>query len=288
MRKIDSSGVIRTIAGSGVGGFSGDGGPATAARLRDILGVAVDRAGNVYVSDSGNNRVRKIDTAGIIQTIAGTGTAGFAGDGGLATAAQLRSPAGVAVDSSGNVLIADQINSRVRKIDATTGIISTIAGTAAGAGFSGDGGPSTAARVNLPLGVAIDASDNIYIADTFNRRIRKIDAISGTIQTIAGNGTQGSSGNGGPATAAQLVVPLSVAVDRSGNVYIADSEDQRVRKVDSRGTIVNFAGTGNAGYSGEGGPATVAQLTNPRGVAVNAAGVVYITDSGNNRIRKVG
>ena len=284
IRKVDSTGTITTIAGTGEVGFSGDGGPAVEAELRNPYGVAVDSAGNVYIADAGNQRIRKVDSTGTITTIAGTGEVGFSGDGGAAVEAELYNPEGVAVDSAGNVYIGDAGNQRIRKVD-STGTITTIAGTGE-YGFSGDGGPAAAARLAFPHSVAVDGAGNLYIADTGNRRIRKVDS-TGTITTIAGTGEVGFSGDGGPAVEAELRNPYGVAVDSAGNVYIADTRNQRIRKVDSTGTITTIAGTGEVGFSGDGGPAAAARLAFPAGVAVDSAGNVYIADFFNNGIRKV-
>ncbi len=284
IRKVDSSGIITTIAGTGDFGFGGDGGPAIEAQLGGgPFSVTTDGAGNVYIADQSNHRIRKVDSSGVITTIAGNGVVG---DGGPAVEAQLRSPYGVAVDSVGNVYIADLSNYRIRKVD-SLGVITTIAGTGAGQRFSGDGGPATAARLASPYGVAVDGAGNVYIADSNNQRIRKVDS-SGIITTIAGTGAgQRFSGDGGPATAARLASPGGVAVDGAGNVYIADSNNQRIRKVDSSGIITTIAGTGVQEFGGDGGPAVEAQLRSPRGVAVDGAGNVYIADYSNYRIRKV-
>ena len=280
--KVDAGGTITAAAGTGSHGFRGDGGPATAARLRFPHGAAVDRSGNLYIADTRNHRIRKVDADGTITTVAGTGTDGFGGDSGPASAAQLNRPAGVAVDGSGNLFIADTNNHRIRKVDAD-GTIITVAGTR-GQGFSGDGGPATAAQLNGPNGVAVDGSGNLYIADTNNHRIRKVNA-GGMITTVAGTGTAVFSGDGRPATAAQLNGPNGVAVDGSGNLYIADTNNHRIRKVDTRRTITTVAGTGTAGFSGDSGPASDAQLNGPKGVAVDGFGKLFIADTNNHRIR---
>ena len=232
IRKIDmSTGIISTIAGTGIYGYSGDGGPATSAKLGGPYGVALNSSGNVYIGDTGNNRIRMIDAStGIITTIAGTGSSGYSGDGGAATSAELSTPSGVALNSSGNVYIASLFGCRFRMIDASTGIISTIAGTGT-AGFSGDGGPATNASFKYPSGVVLDSNSNVYIADADNHRVRKIDASTGIISTIAGTGTSGYSGDGGAATSAKLKNPSGVALDSSGNVYIADKSNYRIRKL---------------------------------------------------------
>jgi sugar lactone lactonase YvrE len=378
LRKVDSNGIITTVAGNGIRAFSGDNGPATNASLSYPEGVAVDPAGNLFVADSGNARIRKIaHRTKIITTVAGDGNVSYSGDGGPAThagmepidvaldgygdlllvdslsyrvrkvdhrsqiittvagngdpsgdtgpatSASLESPMGVAVDGAGNLFIADTLDSTIRKVDAN-GIITTIAGTSmddpfgvavdsagnlfiadpgffrifkvdtkgnfttvAGngpGGFSGDGGPATSAQLNHPDAVAVDRAGNLFIADTLNGRVRKVDT-SGIITTVAGNGTDGSSGDGGPATSASLT-PSDVALDGRGNLYIADSFNNRVRKVDPGGVIETVVGSGDPAFSGDGGPATSAGV-NPSGVRVDNAGNLFIADSGNNRIRKV-
>jgi uncharacterized protein (TIGR03437 family) len=283
IRKV-SNGVITTVAGNGKFGFGGDNGPATNAQLYLPHGLAVDSSNNLYIADTYNNRIRKVSN-GVIATMAGTGSPGFGGDNGPAASAQLNSPYGVAVDSAGNLYIADYDNDRIRKV--SNGVISTVVGSGT-VGFSGDNGPATSAQLNTPLGVALDLAGNLYIADTFNDRIRKVS--NGTITTVAGNGQRGAfSGDNGPATSAQLNGPLGVTVDAAGNLYIADSENNRIRKV-SQGIITTVAGNGslaNLFSVGDNGPATSAQLNSPYGVAVDAAGNLYIADSGYSRIRKV-
>jgi sugar lactone lactonase YvrE len=278
------TGIIGTVAGTGTAGFGGDGGLATAAQLNRPTGVAVDSAGNLYFADYSSFRIRKVSTAGVISTVAGTGTAGFSGDGGLAAAAQLDRAIDVAVDSSGNLYIADTNNNRIRKVSAT-GIISTVAGTGT-AGFGGDGGLATAAQLNGPVDVAVDSLGILYIADANNNRIRKVSA-AGIMTTVAGNGTPGFGGDGGLATAAQLNGPQFGAIDSSGNLYIADFGNKRIRKVTPTGIISTAAGNGTTGFSGDGGLATAAQLDRPQCVAVDSAGTLYISDFGNNRVRKV-
>jgi trimeric autotransporter adhesin len=279
-----SGGVITTLAGNGLAGFSGDSASAATALLAQPSGVAVDSSGNLYVADTANHRVRKITTGGIISTVAGNGTPGFSGDGGSAVSAQLYLPAGVAVDANGTLYIADTGNQRVRQVTAG-GVISTIAGTGTG-GFSGDGAAATAAKLNNPNSVAVDTGGNLYICDSSNNLIRKVSA--GVITTVAGDGTllTGFSGDGGSATSARLFFPAAVAVDSSGNFYIADQFNNRIRKV-SGGVINTVAGNGVVGFSGDGGAATSAQLNLPAGVAVDGSGNLFISDSTNNRIRYV-
>ncbi|WP_052733139.1 NHL domain-containing protein [Hymenobacter terrenus] len=293
VRKVSAAtGVITTVAGtSATPGFSGDGGPATGAMLDTPRGVAVDGSGNIYIADVGNFRIRKVSAAtGVITTLAGTGTAGFSGDGGPATGAMLNSPRGVAVDGNGNIYIADQSNHRVRKVSAATGVITTLAGAGGTGGFSGDGGPATGAMLDEPTGVAVDGNGNIYIADQSNNRVRKVSAATGVITTLAGTGTFGTGnfGDGGPATGAMLSQPTGVAVDGSGNVFIADAANFRIRHVSAAtGVITTVAGTGTAGFNGDGGAATGAMLWYPYGVAVDGSGNVFIADQSNQRIRRL-
>ena len=284
IRKVDRSGNISTFAGTGgASGFAGDGGAATSSLLNTPRAVAVDGSGNVYIADTSNNRIRKVDTSGTISTIAGIGGWGVTGDGGAATSAPLATPQGVAVDGSGNVYISD-INDRIRKVD-TAGIISAFAGTGIH-GFGGDGVAATSTPLASPHEVAVDGSGNVYIADTDNNRIRKVNS-AGIISTFAGSGLRGFSGDGRAATAARLAAPQGVAVDASGNVYIADTGNRRMRKVDSQGIITTIAGTGTSGFGGDGGAAISALLSRPEGVAVDGSGNVYVVDTNNNRIRVV-
>jgi len=286
VRRVDTNGVITTVAGNGTIGFSGDGGPATSASLATPTGVAVDGSGNLYIADYRNSRIRKVDPSGIITTVAGNGTGGFSGDGGPATSAGLNSPFGVAVDGSGNLYVADTGNYRVRRV-APNGIITSVAGNGTQA-FSGDGGPATSASLVYATGLAVDGSGNLYIADRDSQRIRRVDT-NGVITTVAGNGTAGSSGDGGPATSASLSYPNGVAVDGGGNLYIADSSNNpRIRRVGANGIITAFAGSGNSYFSGDGWPATSASLANPTAVAVDGSGNLYIADRRNSRIRRVG
>jgi hypothetical protein len=277
--------IIKTVAGNGTGGYTGDGGQATAAELNEPADVDFDAAGNLYIADFSNNLIRKITTAGVISTFAGTGASNYTGDGGQATAATLNGPNGVAVDAAGNVYIADQVNNRIRKVT-TAGIISTVAGNNGAGGYSGDGGQATAAALNEPTEVAVDAAGNVYIADSKNNRIRKVTT-AGVISNYAGNGTASYAGDGAQATAAEINFPQGVEVDASGNVYIADTENNRIRKVTTAGVISTVAGNGTAGYAGDGAQATAAALSFPLAVALDAAGNLYIIDAGNVLIRKV-
>jgi hypothetical protein len=248
-------------------------------------GLAYDSLGNLYVAATNDHVVRVVSPTGVINTFAGTGAQGFSGDGGAATSAQLDSPAGVAVDSSNNVYIADTHNNRIREVLASTGVINTIAGTGV-AGFAGDGAAATAALLNYPTSVAVDSAGNVYIADTHNHRIREIK--SGTISTVAGDGEQFYSGDSGLATAAGLDSPNGVAVDSAFNIYIGDTHNQRVRLVTfSTGIITTLAGTGVKTYTADGGPAGSAALARPRGLAIAPNGTLLIADSDNDRVRSV-
>jgi len=311
-----SGGAVATIAGNGTFGYSGDGGPATSAQVTYPDGIAVDSAGNLYVSEI-DGRIREI-SKGIITTAAGNGTFGFGGDNGPATSAQLYLPQGIAVDSAGNLYIADEYNNRVREV--SNGIMTTLAGSAT-QGYAGDGGPATAAGLFMPQGVTVDSAGNVYIADTDDGRVREVSngAITtaagnlghptqvtadgagnvyisdangvrklsgGIVSSVAGNGTIGFSGDGGPATSAQLFAAYGIAVDSAGSVYIADAGNNRIRKV-SNGIITTVAGNGTAGYSGDNGPATSGALNGPQSIAVDTAGNLYIADTNNYSIRKV-
>ena len=281
---ISGTDVIRTYAGNGQATTSGDGGPATAAGVPGPLGITAKPDGSVYIPTPGSSLVRLVGTSGAISTFAGTGTAGFAGDGGPATAAQLNEPVDAALDGAGNLYIADRANHRVRRVT-PAGVITTIAGNGVN-DFGGDGGPATAASLNNPVGVTVDAAGNVYIADEFNHRIRRVDP-AGVITTYAGTGVSGSAGDGGQAAAAQLDLPIDVRGDALGNLFVADIGGHRVRRIGPDGVITTVAGTGVAGFAGDGGAATSAQLASPIEVVPDAFGNLYIADSANNRVRRV-
>src|SRR5260221_551174 len=285
---VAATGIIQTVAGNGTNGFSGDGGPATTAELVDPTGVCVDDAGNIFIADE--NRIREVvATTGIIQTVAGNGTCCFSADGGPAVASELAFiyGGGVSLDRSGNIFIADPQNSRIREVEAATGTIQTVAGNGTRS-FSGDGGLATGALLSFPVGVFVDGSGNIFVADQENHRVREVVAATGIINTVAGNGTEGLSGDGGPATSASLNFPSGVFVDSAGNIFIGDYANQRIRKVDAAtGVIQTVAGNGVGGLSGDGGPATSAELFFPISVSGDRQGNLLIVDSGNNRIRRV-
>ncbi|MEI7436319.1 MAG: MBG domain-containing protein, partial [bacterium] len=276
---------ISTFAGNGTWGYSGDGGQATDAKLAGPAGVVMDSAGNQYISEVGNQLIRKVRADGVIEVFAGNGTRGSSGDGGQAADAQLADPYGLALDTAGNLYVADYNNNRIRRIG-TDGIITTVAGTGT-SGFSGDGGQATSAQLYGPVGVTVDSSGAIYVADYNNCRIRKIGA-DGIIRTIAGTVTAGYNGDGIAATNAQLNHPFRMAVDAQGVVYVADYANNRVRRIGTDGIIQTVAGTGTAGFSGDGGAATNAQLSCPIAVSLDSGGALYVADIGNNRIRRVG
>jgi sugar lactone lactonase YvrE len=284
IRKVTPAGVISTVAGDGTFGFRGDGGAATSAQLRNPFSVEADAAGNLFIADYNNNRIRKVTPVGMISTVGGGGTFG-SGDGGPATSAQLSSPASVAVDAAGNLLIADSENHCIRKVT-PAGVISTMAGIYGTWGYGGDGDPANSAQLNSPQGIAVDATGNVFIADSENNRVRKVTP-AGVISTVAGNGTFGFSGDGGPATSALLSSPASVVADTAGNLLVADNRNNRIRKVTPAGVISTVAGNGIYGFSGDGGPATSAQFSEPVSVVVDTAGNLFVADPGNNRIRKV-
>ena len=284
IRKVNASGVITTIAGNGTPGFSGDGGPATGARFNNPGGVAIDRLGNIYIADQFNNRVRKINTSGTIVTFAGNGTAGYSSDSIMATAAALFNPGSIAIDSAGNVYIADAGNNRIRMVD-TSGMIYTYAGTGT-SGYSGDYGVATGATLYQPKGITIDNSGYLYIADNGNNCIRKIDNFN-IINTIAGTGSAGFSGDGGAANSATLSGPVGVAVNARGDVFVADAGNNRIRRVDTSGFITTIAGIGTAGFSGDGAAATAAMISYPSGLAIDNSGNLFLADQANNRIRYV-
>jgi len=286
--EVNSSGILNIIAGTGVAGYSGDGGPATAATLDAAAGIVTDTSNHVYFSDGFSHCIRKIDlNTGIITTIGGTGIAGYSGDGSPATAAMVSGPWGLIRDQANNLYVADSWNNRIREIN-VGGIASTFAGMS---GLFEEGYNPVNTELSAPQNLALDASGNLYIADIGNQRIREINASTGLINTAAGSGIGGGpdgfSGDGGPATAAHMYFPSSVAFDAAGNIYITDQDNQRVRKVTTSGIISTIAGNGTFGYSGDGGSALGAELKFPTGVVVDRAGNVYICDNNNHCIRKV-
>jgi len=285
VRRIDKSQNITTFCGNG---SLGDGGPATSAILSPLNGVTGDALGNLYIGDSGSNLLRKVNTAGVISTIAGIPFfAGPGGDGGPASQANLGFPSGLVFDSHGNLFIADPFNSEVREIS-TSGVITTYAGNAANPGNGGDGGPATQAQLNGPYGIDLDASNNLYIADGNNSNVRRVDAVTHVITTVAGTGTFGYTGDGGQAIAATLGFPSNVKLDSQGNLFIADFLIGVIRRVDhATGIITTFAGNGSFPLSGDGGPATAAGIGNVWGLAFDGAGDLFLTDDFNQAIRRI-
>ena len=283
-------GDIYTFAGTGALGFSGDGGPAYLAQVGNPRDLFVDTTtGSVYYCDQHSNTIRKITRSGIITTVAGNGTAGDSGDGLQATAATLNAANGVFVDHAGNIFISNTSSHTVRKVS-PSGIISTIAGTSGVTGTTGDGLAATAATLNFPLGILEDAAGDIYVASQSANNIRKITTSTGKISTVAGSpaGAQGFGGDGGPATAALLKNVRGLTMDNSGNIYIADAGNNRIRKfVPSTGIITTFAGTGDATHTGDGGPATAATITTPARFAYDGANILYLSDQANNVIREI-
>jgi serine/threonine-protein kinase len=275
---------IFTVAGTGVAGFSGDHGPATAAKINGDYGVAPTPDGGFVIADATDDLVRRVGPDGIITTIAGTGIAGYSGDGGLATTAKLNAPLHVVAKPDGSVLIADTLNNRVRLIS-PFGTITTIAGTGT-AGYSGDGGQATSAQLDSPVGLALAADGSVVIADNDNDVVRRV-APDGVISTIAGTGTAGYSGDGGPGTGAQLRDPYGLAVAADGAVLIADTGNDRVRRLAPDGIITTVAGNGVDGNGGDGGPATAAELDTARGIAAAPDGSLLIADSSGDRVRRV-
>ncbi len=299
IRRIDlSDGTISTVAGLGASDFGGDGGPATEASLNAPRGIAVDTSGNLFIADASNHRIRRVDAVtGVITTIAGTGEEGFSGDGSRAAGADLNWPGGIATDRDGNVFFADRRNHRIRRVDAETGFISTVVGSGTD-GFAGDSGSPTDASLSRPAGVTVSGNGGfILIADTLNNRIRRVGARDGLIRTLAGNGAARIIGDDAAATAAGLYAPLDLTFDLSGNLVVSDTFNHRVRSIDAASrTITTIAGggdeglrfgRGSGGYAGDGGPALAASLDNPSGILIDAAGDLTIVDSRNNRLRRV-
>ena len=279
---------ITTVAGTGVPGFSGDGLPASQAQLKDPVAVAADAAGNLFIADWGNHRIRRVDArTKVITTTAGTGVPGLSGDGGPADQAQLNAPFGVSLDAAGSLLIVDWGNHRIRRVDARTGIIMTVAASG-GAERAGDAGVAARVRLGEPVAIAVDAGGNLFIADLASHQVRRMDPASGIITTIAGTGAPGYSGDGGPAIRAGLNTPYAIALAKNGDLFIADRDNQRIRKVDGRsGIISTVAGTGVPGFSGDNTRALRSALDSPTGLALDAEGNLLVADCGNHRIRKI-
>lgn len=289
IRRVDArSGVITTIAGNGDKGYSGDGGPATAAALNEPYGVVVDRAGNIYTADRLNRRVRRIDAAsGVITTVAGNGEAAYSGDGGPAARAGLGEPNGLAFDPEERLLyIADVADHRVRVVDLASGIIATFAGTGMGE-HGGDGGPAKEARIFGARAVKVASDGTVYILERQGSTLRRVEPASSIIETIAGTGGRGYSGDGGPAAAAVFDAPKEMALDRDGSLIVVDTENHAIRRIDPAAGIVATIAGGRQGGAGDGGPATLAGLDRPHGAVVGPDGAIYIGDTNNHRIRRV-
>jgi DNA-binding beta-propeller fold protein YncE len=280
--------IITTAIGTGDKGFAGDGGPATAALLNGPFDVAFDAAGNLYFSDTFNQRVRRVDAAtGVITTIAGNGEQGYGGDGGPATAAALNEPYGILIDRAGNLFMADRLNRRVRRVDAATGVITTFAGTGEAA-YSGDGGPAAMAGLAEPNGLAFDpAQTKLYIADVADHRVRVVDMATGIISTFAGTGAAEHGGDGETAANARVFGARAVKVAPDGTVYILERQGSSLRAVDPHtGIITTIAGTTGRGYSGDGGPAVAAVFDAPKEMALDPNGDLLIVDTENHAIRR--
>ena len=284
INRVDTHGNMTRFAGTGESGFSGDDGKATEARLKIPAGLTFDKKGNLYIADRNNHRIRKVDTRGIITTVAGNGTAGFSGDGGKATQAQLSLPSGVVVDDKGNIYISDRSNDRVRVVD-NKGIITTFAGNGVD-GYKGDLGPATQAQLSKPFGLALDKKGNLYIADRVSNRVRKVNP-QGIITTVAGDGGFFFMGDNGPAYRASLAGPTGIVVDKNGILYIADRNNNRIRSVDTQGMIRTVAGTGQQDYNGEAEMARDTNLYLPFGVALDQDGKLLIIDRSHYRIRRI-
>ena len=289
--KLNRLGRLIVVAGTGEGGFSGDGGPATKARLNAPHDLAFDTEGNLLIADTFNHRIRRVDRQGVITTVVGIGEAPYAGYGAPAPKDRLNNPQGVAVDRAGNILIADTYNRVVRRLD-RNGTLTVIAGSVAG--LSGDGGPATEAQLNLPMAVTVGPDGGVYISDAANSRVRRITT-DGKIQTVSGFGGgeglggAGFAGDGGPAEKAKLFSPADVKVDSAGNLYISDSGNNRIRVLSAgrAGVITTLAGSGRAGFSGDGKESIAAELNTPQKISIAKDGSVFIADRANHRVRKV-
>ncbi len=284
IRKIAPSGIITTVVGTGIPGYSGDGGPASAAQINAPTKIYLDATGNLFIADNFNNCIRKVSVLGIISTFAGTGIPGYSGDGGSATDATLYHPISIVQGPSGNFYISDYANYVIRCVS-PAGIISTVAGNGI-PGYSGDGGPATDASIHFTFGIAFDAAGNMYLGDGNNNCIRKVSP-SGIITTFAGTGIAGYGGDGGPASAALMNNAVDIAIDSSGNFYIDDQLNYRIRKIDASGTITTVVGNGSAGFGGDGGPATTAMINQSNELTFNKSWRLVFTDNNNNRVREI-
>ena len=281
------SGIIYSVAGTGERGYTGDGGAATAATLSEPFMCVFDAHGNLYEAEAMNHCIRRIDAAtGVITTVAGTGQEGYLGDGGPAVEATMNQPYSLDIDAAGNLYIVDRLNAVIRKVDAATGVMTTIAGTGE-PGSSGDGGPGTQAQLIEPNDCFLDGRGGLLIADVQDQRIRRLDLATGIITTFAGSGEGARTGDGRPATEAGIFGARAICMDRVGNTYICERGGNGLRKVDPNGIITTFAGTGERGYSGDGGPALDATWGAPKALRCDAQGNVLVVDTENHAIRRI-
>ena len=281
------SGKIQTIAGTGEPGYSGDGGPAGRALLREPFMCDFDRQGNLYFSEARNHTVRRVDLAtGVITTVAGTGAEGYSGDGGPAVSATLNQIYALIIDANNDIYVVDRLNAAVRRIEAATGIITTVAGTGE-PGYSGDGGPGNMAQLREPNDVFLDGRRGLLIADIQDQRVRRLDLATGIITTFAGNGEKERAGDGGPAKQASILGARAVCMDSKGNTYICEREGHGVRRVDANGMMSTFAGTGERGYEGDGGPAITATWNGPKAIRCDLQDNIIVVDTENHAIRRI-
>ena len=281
------SGKIQTIAGTGEPGYSGDGGPAGRALLREPFMCDFDRQGNLYFSEARNHTVRRVDLAtGVITTVAGNVVEGYSGDGGTASQATVNQIYSLCIDTNDDIYIVDRLNAAVRKIEAATGIITTVAGTGE-PGYSGDGGPGPQAQMREPNDCWLDGKGGLLIADIQDQRVRRLDLVTGIINTFAGDGEKRRTGDGKPAAEASLMGPRAVCMDTKGNTYIAEREGNGVRKVDANGVMSTFAGTGEPGYTGDGGPALTATWGAPKAMRCDNHDDLIVVDTENNAVRRI-
>lgn len=279
---------VSTFAGTGAKGNTGDGGPATKAQLNNVFGITRGPDGALYICDCDNHQIRKVTADGTISTVAGVGTKGYGGDGGPATKAQLNEPYEIRFDPAGNMVFVERMNHCVRRVDAKTGKISTIAGTGGKSGFGGDGGPATAALFNQPHSIQFDRDGNLYICDILNHRVRRVDAKTGVITTFAGTGGKEPTPDGAKFADAPLRGPRAIDFDRDGNLWLALREGNAVYRLDVKdGTLHHIAGTGKAGFTGNGGPAKNATLSGPKGISIAPDGRVFLADTESHSIRVI-
>lgn len=280
---------ITTVAGTGEKGFGGDGGPATKAKLDQPFDLAFDKAGNLYFSDTFNHRIRKVDArSGVITTVAGNGKKGFGGDDGKATEAMLNEPYGVELDPDGNLFLVDRLNYCIRRVDAKTGVIVTVAGTGGKSGYAGDGGSAHKALLVEPNGACIGPNHTMYIADVAGHRVRAFHFPTGVITTLGGNGKGATAGDGGPVKDATFFGPRAVAIGPDGLLYVVERNGNTIRRVDlGKGTVERFAGTGKRGYTGDGGKALEATFDGPKEIDIDKDGNVFVVDTENEAIRRI-